>query len=64
MRRLILKEDITKTDVNSIIQNKIDDFVKSKELEKRVRELTSDVIGELFKTLWQRDNMWKSSIKK
>lgn len=59
-----INENITKTDVNSIIQTKIDDFVKSKELEKRVRELTSDVISELLKTLWQRDNMWKSSIRK
>jgi hypothetical protein len=59
-----INENITKTDVNSIIQTKINDFVKSKELEKRVRELTSDVISELLKTLWQRDNMWKSSIRK
>jgi hypothetical protein len=59
-----INENITKTDVNSIIQTKINDFVKSKELEKRVRELTSDVISELLKSLWQRDNMWKSSIRK
>ena len=59
-----INENITKTDVNSIIQSKIEDFVKSKELEKRVRELTSDVISEFLKALWQRDNMWKSSIRK
>lgn len=59
-----INEDITKTDVNSIIQSKINDFVKSKDLEKRVRELTSDVISEFLKALWQRDNMWKSSIRK
>lgn len=59
-----INEDITKTDVNSLIQSKINDFVKSKDLEKRVRELTSDVISEFLKALWQRDNMWKSSIRK
>ena len=59
-----INENITKTDVNSIIQSKIEDFVKSKDLEKRVRELTSDVISEFLKALWQRDNMWKSSIRK
>lgn len=59
-----INEDITKTDVNSIIQSKINDFVKSKDLEKRVRELTSDIISEFLKALWQRDNMWKSSIRK
>ena len=60
----IIIEDMTKSEVNSIVQSKIDNFVKSKEMEKKVKELASDVVSELFKVLWQRNNMWKSTISK
>ena len=62
--RKIIIEDMTKSEVNSIVQSKIDNFVKSKEMEKKVKELASDVVSELFKVLWQRNNMWKSTISK
>lgn len=58
----IIKEELSKTDVNSLIKSKIDSEFSSKEFEKRVKEITAKSISELFKALWQRDNFWKSSV--
>ena len=58
----IIKEELSKTDVNSMIQKKLDSEYSSKDFEKKVKEITASAISELFKVLWQRDNFWKSSV--
>lgn len=35
----------------------------SKETEKMVKQIVSDCISELFKSLWQRNNFWTTAIK-
>lgn len=60
----IINEEMSKNEISSLISNKIDSNMSSKEFEKKVREITSSVVSELFKILWQRDSLWKNSIKK
>lgn len=60
----IINEEMSKSEISSLISNKIDSNMSSHEFEKKVREITSSVVSELFKILWQRDSLWKNSIKK
>lgn len=60
----IINEEMSKSDITSLIQNKLDTHLSSKEFEKKIKEITSSVINELFKVLWQRNSFWKDTIKK
>lgn len=49
----IISEEIKKSDLMDYIK-------KDKDFEKRVKEITSDVLFKLFKALWQHDNVFKN----
>ena len=36
---------------------------KERELRKKIREITSDVIDDLFRELWQKKGFWKNNLK-
>ena len=56
--RNIIEEELTKSDVNSMITDKM----SSQEFKKKVKSIAADVVNELFKILWQRNTLWKSSV--
>jgi hypothetical protein len=72
-----LNEELTKSDVKKQISNYMDsvefrgkverivrDRIKNeKELEKKVVDITKNVITQLYKTLWTRRGMWQSQLK-
>lgn len=60
----IIKEELTKSEVNSMISSKISSALSSRDFKKAVKELSADVVGELFRLLWNRNNFWKSSVIK
>ena len=60
--RSIIEQELTKSEISSLIANKIDDNLSSAAFKKKVKELASDVVSELFKILWQRNSFWKSSV--
>ena len=60
----IITEEITKAEVNSIVSNKIDSELRSNDFKKRVKEITAAVISDVFKVLWQRNNVWKGNVVK
>ena len=60
----LINEEMTKSEITSLINSKIDSNMSSKDFEKKVKEITSSVISELFKILWQRDSFWKGNIKR
>ena len=62
--RDIIKEEITKTEVESIVSRNVSSSYDSKEFKKAVREITADVIENLFKTLWNRSSTWKGGISR
>lgn len=63
-RRHFVNEELTKNDVNSIFSERMSSTYRSREFEKAVREISAEVISDLFKTLWNRDSSWKSGVKK
>ena len=60
----LINEEMSKTEITSLINSKIDSNMSSKDFEKKVKEITSAVINDLFKVLWQRNGFWKDSIKR
>ncbi len=55
------REDIVNIVAESIEKSDILDFIKKdKNFEKRVKELTSEVIVELFRVLWQHNALFKT----
>lgn len=39
------------------------DLLKDKDFQDEVVKITSNVLTQLYKTLWTKRNFWKSSIK-
>lgn len=53
-----LLEDITKQEVRSIIDSKL----REDEFEKKIKKITSEVISDLFKSLWNKKSFWASEV--
>ena len=49
----LITEEMKKSDVMDIIKN-------DKDFEKRVKKITADVVTELFRVLWQHNNIFKT----
>ena len=49
----LITEELKKSDVMDIIKN-------DNEFEKRVKNITADVVTDLFRVLWQHSNIFKS----
>lgn len=59
----IIAEEMSRNEIQSLINSKISSNMSSKEFEKKVKEISASVLDELFKLLWQRNSFWKNSIK-
>lgn len=59
----LINEEMSKSEITSLIQNKIDSNMSSKDFEKKVKEISASVLDELFKILWQRNSFWKNGVK-
>lgn len=55
----IIVEEISKSEIASMIRDKIDSNMDSKDFSKKVKEISAEVVSNLFRTLWQQNNMWK-----
>ena len=52
----LISEELKKSDI-------IDMFKKDKDFEKQVKKITSDVITDLFRVLWQHNGIFKNLAK-
>lgn len=62
--RNIINEELTKTEVTRLVSDKISSEYNSREFESKVREIVSDVIETLYRTLWNRSSTWKTQLRK
>lgn len=60
----IITEEITKAEVNSIVQDKIASSYRGSDFDKAVRGIAADVVDKLFKILWQQSNTWKGRLSR
>lgn len=52
----IIVEELTKADVIELAK-------KDKDFEKRVKEIVTDVLSELFRVLWQHSSLFKTLVR-
>lgn len=62
-QRKKINEELTNSEVRNIINSKLDDFIKEKDFEKRVREISSDALEKFFKMMYNKRGFWKNEIK-
>ena len=62
-KRRYINEDITSNEVRSIVNSKLNDFLKEREFEKRVNELSTKVLEKFITQLFNKRLMWTSSLK-
>ena len=58
----IINEEINKTDVESIVSNRLSSAYRSSDFKKAVKEISAEVIEDLFRTLWNRSSTWKGGV--
>ena len=62
--RQLVKEELTKAEVRSMINSRIDDILDGREFRKKVVNITADVIDEFLTNFGNRKNFWKSMIRR
>lgn len=58
-----INEDMTSGEVRSIVNGKLDDFLKERDFEKRVNELSAKVLEKFIAQLFNKRLMWTSNLK-
>ena len=58
----ILREEISKLDVENTVSSKISSSYDSREFKKAVKGIVADVIEDLYRTLWNRSSTWKGGL--
>lgn len=61
--RILVKEELTKAEVNSLINNKVHSILQSNEFKRKVKAITADVLEDLYRTMYQKKAFWQSSVK-
>lgn len=61
--RILVKEELTKAEVNSLINNKVDSILQSNEFKRKVKAITADILEDLYRTMYQKKAFWQSSVK-
>ena len=59
-----MRSFLNNTQLQNMVINTVRKEIKDKRNEKRIVELCSKVIVELYKTLWMRRSMWDTQIKR
>ena len=59
----LIEEEFSRSDINSIINNKIDTMLKSNDFKKSVKSIIADTLEELYRAFYQRKSFWQSAIK-
>ena len=62
-KRKYINEDVTSSEVRNIVNSKLDDFLKERDSEKRVNELSAKVLEKFIAQLFNKRLMWTSSLK-
>ncbi len=63
MSRNHINEEMTKAEIRSMIDSKVSDYMKEKDFERRVREITTDAIEKFFRMMYNKRGFWKGELK-
>ena len=60
----IITEEISKTDVERTVANKLASSYDSREFKRAVKEIVADAIEDLYRTLFNRSSSWRGGVVK
>jgi len=58
-----IKDFMDTTQATRIVVKMIQDELGTKKIDDKIVDLSTKVVVELFKTLWQRKGFWESALK-
>jgi FKBP-type peptidyl-prolyl cis-trans isomerase (trigger factor) len=58
-----IKKELSR-EINEMVEAEIKKQMKGKATEKHIKEISAKVLEDLFRALWNRSSMWKSSVVK
>lgn len=58
-----IKDFMNTTQVHTIVLKLIQQELGSKKVDEKIVDLSTKVVVELFKTLWQRKSFWEGALK-
>jgi len=58
-----IKNFMDSTQAHRIVIKTIQDELGTKKIDDKIVDLSTKVVVELFKTLWQRKSFWESALK-
>jgi hypothetical protein len=58
-----MKDFLESTQAHTIVTKIIQKEIGTKDIDDKIVDLSSKVVVELFKTLWQRKSFWEQPIK-
>ena len=58
-----INEELTRAEIRSMIDSMVSDYLKERDFEKKVKEITVDVVEKFFRTMYNKRNFWKSELK-
>jgi len=58
-----IKDFMDSTQATRIVVKMIQDELGTKRIDDKIIDLSTKVVVELFKTLWQRKSFWESALK-
>ena len=58
-----IKAFMDSTQAHTIVIKAIQDELGTKKIDDKIIDLSTKVVVELFKTLWQRKSFWESALK-
>ena len=59
----IIREELSKSEVNSMIDSKISSKMDSSDFKKLVKKITAEVLKNWTRVLWQRQSFWSNDIQ-
>lgn len=62
--RRMVNEELSKSEVRSLVNSRIEDYMDGRDFKKKVSSIAADVIDELLTNFWQRKGFWKSMLKR
>jgi hypothetical protein len=58
-----IKDFMDSTQAHKIVVKVIQDELGTKKIDDKIVDLSTKVVVELFKTLWQKKSFWEQSLK-
>ncbi len=58
-----IKQFMDSTQAHRIVVKTIQDALGTRKIDDKIVDLSTKVVVELFKTLWQRKGFWESALK-